>query len=194
MIIPSGFAQVNLKWSGASVPTGAECTYGVDISGYSGDPTDLGESVASAYNAANLDGVQVTTISLTSILVKFGPNVTGPSAEVATSFPGTISSPGNWPATSVLVQKNTSAGGRAGRGRMYWPGITESDVSVAGIVDTAYRLAMDTALTSFLDQHVVANHPMVLLHGDSSPIPTPLPILSLVPASQVATQRRRNRR
>ena len=44
MIIPSGFSQVNLKFTGPDVPTGAEMTFGVDnqISSFApGDVADL---------------------------------------------------------------------------------------------------------------------------------------------------------
>lgn len=193
MEIPSGYGQVNLLFGGSSLPTGAQCTFGIDIDAFGGDPEDAGAAVVNAWTTASCDGFQTTTTTLTGVLVKFGPVTTGPAGLTAASVPGGISSTGTSPAVAVLVRKNTSFGGRAGRGRMFLPGVSESDVSIAGLLDGAYVSYVNGALASFLTELSTALIPMVLLHGDGSAFP-PYGVTGLSCQGTVATQRRRQRR
>lgn len=194
MDIPVGYAQVNLRWTGTSLPTGAECTFGVDLSAFTTTPEDLCDVVEAAYVSSALASIQVNTVTLTSILAKFGPNVTGPSFLKGVSRTGLITSAGNWPATSLLVQKSTALGGRSGRGRWYWPGITEADVLNSGLVDAPYRAVAQTCFNDFQADLSTANVELVVLHGADAPLSTPTPITGLTVDNRVATQRRRNRR
>lgn len=97
------------------------------------------------------------------------------------------------PAVAVLFAKNTTSLGRQGRGRIFLPyqvtavlnadSDTLTDASL-----TAYQLAANALIVSLSDSQV----PMVLLHKDVDVLPTP--VISLTVRSQVATQRRRNRK
>lgn len=193
MDIPSGFAQVNYIYSGSSCPTGAQWTHGVDISGYAGSPSDLGAQAHANYISEGLFGLQVTTCRLDAILVKFGPTATGPSALHNVGTTGSIGSQGISPQVSILVQKRTAFGGRRGRGRLYFPGPTESDVTNAGEVDSAYHAAAQLAFDNLLAEFSSDGMPWVLLHGGAG-APVPYDITSLEVSSTVATQRRRLRR
>jgi hypothetical protein len=194
MLIPDGFAQANFMWGGSSYPTGAETTLGIDLGASPLDPVGLGAALADAYDASDLRTIQVTTCSLLSIHVKFGPVATGPDADFAHAVAGSIGSSGMAPNTALLVQKLTSIGGRQGKGRWYWPGITESDVSVGGVVDGAYVAAAQSCFNDFFDAILDAGVLPVLLHGADAPITVPYPITSFAVKAVAATQRRRMRR
>lgn len=194
MIIPTGFAQVNLKFTGSALPTGAEMTFGVDHTGYSGDPLAAGEDIFDIWDGADLEGLQNTTTFLTGVLVKFGPNSTGPSAEYVNSKQGTNGGDAYNPNTAYLVHKATALGGRAGRGRMYMPGVNEGDVDGTGVVDGTLLGLLNTRWAAFAAALVLADLPMVLLHGPGSPISTPTLVTGVTVDQKVATQRRRLRR
>lgn len=194
MIIPDGYAQVNLKFGGAAAPTGAEMTFGVDVTGFTGDPLDAATAVANAWNVEDMPEQQVDGIELQGVLVKFGPNATGPSAELGVSIPGTVSQDGSPPMVSALISKTTAFGGRAGRGRMFMPGVPEQSVNEAGALGDTYVGNLQGAATAFAANMVLADLPPVLLHAEGSPISTPTPVTNFVVQTQSATQRRRNRR
>jgi len=192
MIIPSGFAQVNWKFSGSAVPQGAEVTIGLEIL-VPATPAAVALAMGTAWEDW-LSPHQVGTCDLTGVLVKFGPNSTGPSAEIALAVNGSASGPGLEPQVSVLIRKNTDDGGHAGRGRMYVPGFPDAAFVDGGAMDGPTWTATQADVNSFLDELVSAAYIPVLLHGAGSPLTTPSPITSLTLDHQCATQRRRNRR
>jgi len=194
MIIPSGFAQVNLMFTGSNVPTGAEMTFGVDHSGYSGTPVQAGEDIADIFDGADLEGLMNTSIALTGVLVKYGPNSTGPSGLFTASINGTGSSDGMSSNVAYLIHKNTALGGRAGRGRMFMPGVQEGEVDHQGDVDPTFLGLLNTRWSTFGANMAIADLPLVLLHAAGSPISTPTVVTSLTVDARVATQRRRLRR
>lgn len=193
MEIPVGYAQVNLLFTGLSVPTGAQCTFGVDVSGFTGTPLDAGNEILGAWLTAGVAVVQTDTTTLAGVLVKFGPVETGPSATAPGSITGGISSTGASPAVAALVKKETAFGGRAGRGRMYLPGMGEANVETTGTLNTTYRAAVEENLEDFRAICDSVSLPWVLLHGEGSPF-APYPITGLSVDPVVATQRRRQRR
>lgn len=194
MIIPTGYAQVNLRFGGSGAPEGAEVTFGVDNTATGLTAEQIGNSVETALLDADVRSVWSDDINLDTILVKKGPNATGASAEVAVNQGGLRSGDADSPNTAILIHKVTEQGGRAGRGRMYWPGVPANLVSVAGILDSEYVSNENTDLANFLTELTEQDIPMVLLHGEGSPISTPTPVISLEIDSKVATQRRRLRR
>lgn len=192
MLIPGGYGQVNLKFTGASLPFGAQMTWGFqDVLG--DDAAAEATLFANMWDAALLDSLQCTTCVLTSVLVKHGPNATGDSAEVGTSKPGLEVGVGTSPQVALLIRKNTATGGRQGRGRMYMPGLPEIHVETSGTYDATQRAAAQTRFTDFLGDLEAAGLPMVLLHAGPGSEPEPFNVLSLTVDSRVATQRRRNR-
>ena len=134
MIIPDGTAQANLLFTGSGVPTGAQITLGLSVDTFVGTPTDAAAVVIDAWDDSNIENQLVNQVALTGVLVKFGPNATGPAAQVSANIPGASTQDGVTPNVSVLVQKNTGLGGRSGRGRFYIPGLPESTVLSSGII------------------------------------------------------------
>ena len=193
LLIPAGFCQVNLFFTGASVPTGAQCTFALDAQAFAGDPTAIGNVVIDAYTAAGFTLNLANDVDLTKVLVKEGPNATGPSAEVATGLDSAGGTAGT-PNTAVLVSKNTALGGRQGRGRMFLPGVQEDQISAAGIIAPAVVAALQSDVETFFGDIAVSDLFAVLLHDEASPITTPTPVTSFTVQSTAATQRRRMRR
>jgi hypothetical protein len=190
MTIPEHYSQVNLKFTATNVTGTAEMTFGVHNS-FDMDPATVEGLVYPNWNT-NLKGLWTNDVTLASILVKNGPDASGPFIDVAH---GTVPSgtglvvPGQ---VAALVRKVTLLGGRKGRGRMYHPGVftgmlNADQSSIAGATITA----MNAAYATFLSQLASDDIPMVILHGDAT---TPTVVTALQVQTQVATQRRRVRR
>lgn len=194
MEIPSGFAQINFMFTGNDVPTGAECTLAVDLGSTDVDPASLGALAATWVNDSDVMDATTVDVNLTGVLVKFGPTATGPSALVAASVSGTYGSSDNMPNCATLIHKTTSFGGRAGRGRLYWPGPVLQEANSSGIFSGTHMESLNTKWGAFFAAIGGDDLTPVLLHGSGSPITTPTPLLGLVPDHKVATQRRRLRR
>jgi hypothetical protein len=193
MLIPSGFGQINWIFASSGAPLGAEVTCGCETSDFVGTPTEAAEAAFDAWDAGP-QSVQQSTIILVGTRVKFGPTATGPTGEFAGNLPGGLGGSGVSAAVSLLVAKTTSFGGRAGRGRMFMPGMTEADVGPNGVVDSAYLGAAQTAFDTLHTALNTANLQPVLLHSETSPLSTPTIIDAFVVQGTVATQRRRQRK
>jgi len=190
--IPNDYAQINWKLAGASCPLGAEVTMGANVSSYGGSPADAASDAIQAW-INNIATVLPASVQLASVLVKFGPTATGPSAEVASGSVGTGGGVSASPQNAWLVHKVTALGGRAGRGRMYIPGVQESEVDPSGVLSSAFVTGAQAAVDDFLTDLGTALLIPAVLHGAGSPLTTPTTIIGLTVDNQVATQRRRNR-
>jgi hypothetical protein len=193
MIIPVPFAQVNWRFRGLAAPHGAEVTLGLNVDIFPGTPADACVECRDAW-VARIRPLQCNQIELEEVLVKFGPNSVGPSAVLGSSLAGSTASDTDPPHTALLVQKVTGVGGRAGRGRFYWPGFRTTLFDSSGLGDPAQIGALQTAFNGFHTDLVTAGLVPTLLHGPSSPITTPIPITSFQVSGTAATQRRRLRR
>lgn len=195
MILPEGYAQANIRWTGTGLPTGAENVLGIDVSNSVENPGEIAVQLGTAIAQSGLLTQLVNQVLISSILVKFGPEETGDFFELATNYPGTATAGGVPANTSLLVNKITSIGGRRGRGRMYVPGLVETSVDAAGALLPAYRTGLQNCFTSIANYMANNDNPLVLLHGSySEAVSTPTPITSLSVQPKVATQRRRLRR
>ena len=190
MIIPAGFAQVNLQFTGDNLPTGAEVTFGVDDNGAL-TATQIAEAVSNAVVVGDFMSRLVDDMTLTTIHVKKGPNSTGAFTDLPTAIPGESVSNGVSPNVSFLVRKVTSQGGRQGAGRMFFPGLTEAGIGSDGLLDTTVRGNLQAHFDTFLSTLSGDSVPMVLLHGDAT---APFIVDELQVAEVGATQRRRLRR
>lgn len=188
-LIPAGYSQVNLRFTGVYLPNGAEMVFGVDNT-VGATPDAIALDVENAWVTADMDANQTDGVTLSSILVKNGPNSTGPSAERGVSSTGDKTTPGWGPQVSFLIRKSTALGGRRGRGRMYMPGGAEADINGAGQIEAATLTALQTDCTAFLNALLAADCPMVLLHSDAT---TPTLVTALTVDATAATQRRRLR-
>lgn len=193
MLIPAGHVQVNFRFGDTAAPTGAECTLGLDLDLAEPDPEAVGTTCALAW-VTNILPRQVSSIRLEDVLVKFGPNATGPMATVGAGNTGGTSGESEAPQVALLVQKVTGAGGRTGRGRMFIPGVPTAEVNSAGQIIPTSVAAWTTALEDFRQDLLTAGLIPSLLHSPGSPITAPLPITSFVVSGRSATQRKRNRR
>lgn len=165
--------------------------------GYSPDGFDPAEadSLAAAFRTASLPSLSTAEV-LVSIDWQYNDgdgtlqyisalNSTGTGGTAAALVPQNV---------SHLLLKRTALPGRRGRGRMFWPSVQDTDVDSIGTVapGTITRLqTMITAWRAAITSSSWADSP-VLFHTISSPPPSV--ITSWVPATQVATQRRRLRR
>jgi hypothetical protein len=193
MVIPVGFAQVNFLYTGPGVPTGAQWTLGINLEGSAETPTDIANECLAHYETADFDAVTASGTDLTGILVKFGPDATGPSSQIGVSVGG-AGAAGGGAAISWLCRKLTAVGGRAGRGRTYFPGVPESSVEEGGTLNTGQLALMQNSWDLFYTAMAGGTFSPVLLHGEGSPLSAPNLITEFVVDSRVATQRRRQRR
>lgn len=191
MIIPAGFAQVNLRWTGGGIDGFAECALGFQ-NGSGATVNAIGTNVNAQYTANNLDDWQAVGLTYVGCLVKVGPNSTGPSLFVSTSNQGDVAGGMTPVNTAALVTKSTTLGGRQGRGRMYWPGVPESSVGDDGSLTGSYVSGLQAALTSFFTALAGLDLDHYLLHTD--PATSPTLVQSVVVQSRVASQRRRLRK
>lgn len=189
MIIPSGFSQVNLQFTGTAHPTGAEVTFGVDNNGSL--PDVVGNGVANALASSGVQSNFITTSIISMIHVKNGPNATGPFSDVPVNLPGGTGTAGTSPNVAALIKKSTNLGGRRGQGRCFWPGVAESQIAETGIMLASFLIALQTDLNSLLSDLVTEGFPMVLLHNDAT---APDPVIGFTVQTIGATQRRRMRR
>lgn len=193
MVIPEGFAQVNLMFVGTAAPTGAELTLGLE------NATDLSalaiaEAVEDACTASLFVSQATNALALTNIHVKRGPNETGSTADLGVSFVGGNGGAAVPPNVSMLISKLTSAGGRSGRGRWFMPGMSETKLDPSGNWDAVYVTDVTTDMGEFIASLVGDELNPVLLHGADSPVAIPTLITSMPAQAIAATQRRRLRR
>lgn len=193
MTIPSGYAQATWGFSGAGVPLGAAVTAGVELGGTATDPTAVAEDLFGALGNTVMAQLH-NDVALTSCLVKFGPDATGPSGVFTGAIAGSQTDEAMTPNVAFLVRKTTALGGRAGRGRFYLPGVPENSANEAGVVTGTAITNMQSELDDFLIAVGAADLNLVVLHGVGSPITAPTPLTALQVDGRVATQRRRLRR
>lgn len=191
--IPAGFAQVNYRFAGSALPTGAEVTCGLALGTFTGTPTDSANTARGAFVGSILTRLS-NGISLTQTTVKWGPGDTGPTGISSVAAAGGLGTSGASPAVCYLVRKLTLDGGRAGRGKMFLPGVVEGDVGSDGAILPASAALMNTELDDFLAALIAGNLQAVLLHGPDSPYSTPSGIVDMVVDGFAGTQRRRQRR
>lgn len=189
MIIPTGYAQINYKGSGSAFLRGWEVTHGLSNT-LGSTPSQIAASAIVLWT--NRIKPQISNLcTLDAVSVKLGPNATGAEASVPCNVNGSKSSQALPPQTAVLVNKHTALGGRHGRGRFFFPGLTEDQTDGGGILTTAALAAWTTAVESFRTDWASGGDDMYLLHGDAT-APTLITELIVVPLG--ATQRRRIRK
>jgi len=139
------------------------------------------------------------TVTWADVLVKFGPLATGSAAVQGVAHAiGAGGGEAYAPNTALLVTKNTSLGGKRGKGRMFVPGLSEGDVANNGIVLAGPLAGFQTSWNAALTQLQSLTLLPMLLHsydpalGQSPQVPTE--VTSFVPQALIATQRQRLRR
>lgn len=194
MLIPTGYAQCNIRFGGTGAPNGAEVALGLYVQEHGGSPGDVAADVRDVLVESGIMGSVPSTWNTRNILVKFGPSATGPSAELAVVIVGGSAGLAAPPQNSLLVRKTTLLGGRSGRGRIYWPGVQEAQVDQAGALAAPYREGLQTGFTAFHAGLNALSLPPVVLHGAGAPLTVPTPVANFIVDSRLATQRRRLRK
>lgn len=192
-VIPLGYAQVNFIHGGDGLRFPGEVTLGLDIGSYSGTVATLAEDVGDQW-VDHIMPELTSAIEFRTCHVKYGPQATGPSADQPYSVVGSVALAGAPSNLAWLVHKGTALGGRAGRGRMYLPGVADGAVGSDGDLDNAAVAAMQSSMNDFVSSLIVLDVVPVVLHGEESPISLPTPITSVTVDGHAATQRRRMRR
>lgn len=192
MVIPSGYAQVNLKWTGAGVPLGAETTFGVTCA-VNARPDEVQVVINQALQGSNFTASLSNQVAISTMLIKVGPTETGPMAEFACNYPGGVGGEPVPPNTAILVKKSTALGGRKAQGRYFLPGAVESSVSAGGIISQEFIADYQEAQDGFLTALTNLNSAMYLLHSKGEADVPPYAVMKLSVQPTVATQRRRLR-
>lgn len=194
MILPNGHAQLRYYFAGAGLPHGAQITMGLNVELWAGSADALAAACATAYGDSALGVHQCNSAGLQRTEVKFGPLDVGPTGVSGIAVPGVNGSDQAPPNVAALVKKNTGLGGRAGRGRLYFPAIPENEIGDAGVLDDTWYGLFVLKWEDFYNELIGLDVIPEVLHNAGSPIVVPSPIVTLMPDPVVATQRRRLRR
>lgn len=189
-LIPVGYSQVNLLFTGVGAGRGAQVTFGVKNSAPA-TPATVGAAVNAAMSSSSVMTSVSSSLTYIGCIVKNGPNSTGALGGASASIPGGGNVNAVPPNVCYLFQKNTAAGGRRNRGHMYWPGPPENAIDSGGNLDPTIIGPTLTNFEAFRSALATAGYDMVLLHGDGG---SPTTVTSFGLTSKVATQRRRLRK
>ena len=194
MNIPTGFAQINYVFTGVGLPNGAQCTLGVDLDEFAGTASTLASTMRiNLEESQDLWDSTGTMVQLSECRVKLGPNATGAMASSPSTKAGSYSATDSLPSAAYLIRKNTSMGGRQGRGRLYWPGAVLQDCQDDGDLLTNLITEQDAGWSTFIGKVLADGLIPVLLRAEESPLQTPVTIESMTCQGRLATQRRRLR-
>lgn len=171
-------------WFTTPGPYPAACTLG--LRGVA-EPDDVLDALVQYWND-EIRPVSPASYTLDRIELKMGPEETGPTYISAVGTAGPSSAAALPPSACLLVRKQVLGSGRLA-GRMYWPGLFESNVDNAGtITDSGLSTAVE-GLYELL-QNVLNVQPTVFPTGPFDP----RQITGLQADGRIATQRRRLRR
>ena len=192
-VIPEDFGESATKFSVIGTDT-----YGLVILGHSfglGVPNvvDGANAVHDTWEACGIQSVlnvawQLEEVKLT-IMTATGP-ISG--TDTRSALAGANGGATSLPNAAYLVRKTTDTGGRAGRGRMYVPGIEESDINGVGVFEGGIIATATTVFGDMINDFSTNDVPLRLLHNN--PAIAPSVITGMAFQLKAATQRRRLRR
>lgn len=161
----------------------------------SGDFTDLATELASAW-AANVMPLISNAVVLREVNVVDQSSATGPSISlpVVPNIPGGQSSPALPNSVALAVSLRSTGRGRSSRGRIFLPGLVESQVSA-----NAITLALADQVTAAVDNVRTAlgalGFDMVVISREANGVPRlnglPFPIVAVVVVDPVVDSQRR---
>ena len=201
VVIPVDFAQATLNLRHADA--GRDCSVVLGLSAVGATAAEVFETVETAW-FAELAPHTDSQVTLDTVSVRIGPS-TGSEPGLSVTFDsgaagtdGGTSLPSN---TALLVRKYSVFGGRANRGRNYWPFMVESaEADELGVITSLTVTSLQTAFTDFFgllgsgNGATTALCPAVILHDENSPVSDPRTVTAVSVDSLLATQRRRMRR
>jgi len=118
-----------------------------------------------------------------------------PGGQTAAAFGNFVGAAGEValpPQVAILVRKNTARGGRRGRGRIYWPGMTVSGYVEGGVMTSGAQGLFQGAFETFRTALAADGCILVVLHDVAAGGP-PDVVTGLSVQATLATQRRRIR-
>lgn len=188
IVIPVGYGQASFIHTSNEGTAPFVCTLGLNLGDAGGDFVNAANQAAAIWNL-NIMPLMDSNITFERVSLLIGAD--GPSGSVDSTAPG---GPGGrsieglpW-SLSAIARKQTTDLGRAGRGRMFIPGVVApSEVNQAGGISNTRRTAIQTGLTSFYDDLVAGDEigpslPPVLFHNAGvMPSPTAITGFSLAP-------------
>ena len=188
LTIPPGFGSAALVFSDNLGTAPFVTTIGVDLSGVGGDYVVAANSIMLNYADA-FKAVTHSSLVLQRCQLAVGQD--GPGGSVDSDLEAiamTSTGAPNALAMSVIARKTTGELGRAGRGRMFLPGVClSSGINADGSLTSGYRVIVADAMAEFVNllvNDILAPTPPVLLHAP--PVEAaPTPITALVPAPLV---------
>jgi hypothetical protein len=194
VFIPPGYGLASVLFATTGGAHPMRSTFGVNPAAVA--PSAVPLAIANELITAGLTLAASMTSVYTFLGVEFifetesGPVTYVHNANVV----GTVSSAGPPPNNcALIVAKSTDRGGRAGRGRMYWPPaqLLETTIDGAGNIGGAQITDQQGKFDTFLGGLLAADVPMILLHSD--PTMSPDGVQSLTVRGQLGTQRTRMR-
>jgi hypothetical protein len=192
VVIPPGFAESTFVFNGGpSDPM----TNVLGLSNGNGETaSDIAEACRLAYQGF-VGAVPLTyqIASLTFERVTTRSNLAG-TMETGEAVSGAVGGAGGQPLpwnTSALIVKRTAVGGRRGRGRWYYMGLTESETSDGAFIPAGVISVVNVAFANFYANLVTAGLVPVVLHDTLAVAPTT--ITGFEVQARLATQRRRLR-
>lgn len=190
---PAGFASVVYRFALPTSLREAEVVMG-HIFPSSGVAQDHADDIRDAF-VTNLQGSWPTTVTFLGVRCYIGPTPATTLVESNASVAGGSGGEVSYLAASVLVRKATATPGRKGKGRSYWPWVTETFVNPGGILTSAYVTGTQANFTAWFGDCAAAGVEPYILHGVDSmgAYDLPTPITSLTVEAKIATQRRRQR-
>lgn len=200
VVIPQDYAQATLNFRHDDANRDMSVVLGLSAVGATA--AEVFETVETAW-FTELAPQTDTNVRLASVAVRIGPS-TGPfpglSVEFTSNAAGTDSGSYCPPNVGLLVRKFSVFGGRANRGRNFWPSMLETtDVDELGVISSLTVTSLQTAFTDFFGLLASGNGgntalcPAVILHDEDSPADDPVLVSAVSVDSLVATQRRRLR-
>jgi hypothetical protein len=178
-----------LEFSGAAAPSGAACVLGFQNQAEE-DAPKIALDFEAAFRVQVLDDLS-SSLNLTLVRCKLGPDDTGPSGEQSGTGSGGVGGQSAPPNVAYLIHKATALGGRRGRGRMFLPGVADTDVGTSGELIGEKAATLNSSLFAFGGALTLAGYPLAVLHEGAFP---PTLVTQLICDGRVATQRRRLRR
>lgn len=189
-MIPIGFGVLTVAHIGAGISGEAIWSLGFDNNA-SDTAAELANTFGAAIETLGYVDCLSSSVTVTEVRVKLGPDATGPSAVASVQIDGSVGGQAAPPQLATLVHKNTPLGGRKGRGRLFLPGLAEAALDQNGLITNAHKVAVETFLFDLLGGMTLGSTPPMLMHSDET---APTAISTVEVDTVLATQRRRLRR
>lgn len=182
----SVFMQATCIFSGVGLPEGAVTTLGMTA-----EATPEGrQEIADFLGTFHEDNFGINS-TLDTVEFKVGPEATGPTFIVPVGATGLVTGEGAGPEVACLIHKRAASVSGRLHGRMYWPGLGESQVDSAGRLTSGSLSALQTAVGDLYDNITGVVSQLFIFSSVSS---DPRTVTSLEVDSLTGTQRERKRR